>query len=67
MRVTYGTQFFKNLSLAIKWHQARVGIRRLGMPTQWRILKKKFPQRTKAEEYGRAFVDRFSRLKAAEK
>lgn len=67
MRVTYATQMFKSLSLGSKWHQARVGIRRLGMPTQWRTLKRKFRQRTKAEEYGHEFIDRFSRLKAAQK
>jgi hypothetical protein len=65
MRVVYRTRMFKNLSLGRKWHHAEVGLRRLGAPTQWHMLKRKFRARTKAEEYGPAFMERFQRLKDA--
>ena len=67
MRVVYRTRMFKSLSLGKKWHQAEIGIRRIGMMTQWQMLKRKFRQKSRAEDYGKDFVDRFTKAKEAVK
>ena len=64
MRVVYRTRMFKSLSLGKKWHQAEIGLRRLGTPSEWRTLKHKWDQKTKAEDYSRKVMDRFSTLKS---